>query len=53
MLTMKKADYEKILSHAKENLPEEACGLIADLAAECAEKTGSCSLRQYITERNR
>ena len=24
MLTMKKADYEKILSHAKENLPEEA-----------------------------
>ena len=26
---MKKADYEKILSHAKENLPEEACGLIA------------------------
>ena len=29
MLTMKKADYEKILSHAKENLPEEACGLIA------------------------
>ena len=29
MLTMKKADYEKILVHAKENLPEEACGLIA------------------------
>ena len=29
MLTMKKADYEKILAHAKENLPEEACGLIA------------------------
>ena len=29
MLTMKKADYEKILSYAKENLPEEACGLIA------------------------
>ena len=26
---MKKADYEKILAHAKENLPEEACGLIA------------------------
>ena len=29
MLTMKKADYEKILAHAKEKLPEEACGLIA------------------------
>ena len=29
MLTMKKADYEKISAHAKENLPEEACGLIA------------------------
>ena len=33
MLTMKKADYEKILSYAKENLPEEACGLIAGTKA--------------------
>lgn len=29
MITLKKSDYEKILLHAKENLPEEACGLIA------------------------
>jgi proteasome lid subunit RPN8/RPN11 len=29
MVTIQKQDYEKILAHAKENLPEEACGLIA------------------------
>ena len=29
MITLKKADYEKILSHARKCLPEEACGLIA------------------------
>lgn len=29
MITLKKSDYEKILSHAKKCLPEEACGLIA------------------------
>jgi proteasome lid subunit RPN8/RPN11 len=29
MLRIKKADYEKIVAHARENLPEEACGLIA------------------------
>lgn len=26
---LKKADYDKIVAHAKANLPEEACGLIA------------------------
>ena len=29
MITLKKADYEKILAHARACLPEEACGLIA------------------------
>ena len=29
MITMSKNDYEIILKHARENLPEEACGLIA------------------------
>lgn len=29
MLQISKSDYEKIIAHAKEHLPEEACGLIA------------------------
>ena len=29
MISLKKADYEKILAHAKNCVPEEACGLIA------------------------
>ncbi len=29
MIAISKSDYEKILSHAKSVLPEEACGLIA------------------------
>jgi proteasome lid subunit RPN8/RPN11 len=29
MLRLNKSDFDKILAHAKENLPEEACGLIA------------------------
>ena len=41
MLTMKKADYEKILAHAKENLPEEACGLRSEerrVGKECRSR---------------
>ena len=30
-VTIYKEDYERILAHAKENLPEEACGLIAGI----------------------
>ena len=30
-VTINKADYDRILAHAKENLPEEACGLIAGI----------------------
>lgn len=29
MITLPKSEYEKILAHAVNNLPEEACGLIA------------------------
>ena len=29
MITLSKSNYEKILEHARKNLPEEACGLIA------------------------
>ena len=29
MLILKQSDYDKIVAHAKANLPEEACGLIA------------------------
>jgi proteasome lid subunit RPN8/RPN11 len=29
MLRLNKSDFDKIIAHAKENLPEEACGLIA------------------------
>jgi proteasome lid subunit RPN8/RPN11 len=31
MIRIKQSDYEKIIAHAKANLPEEACGLIAGI----------------------
>ena len=34
MITMSKNDYEIILKHARENLPEEACGLLAGAETE-------------------
>ena len=38
MIKLKKSDYEKILNHARENLPEEACGLIAGTIDESGDK---------------
>ena len=29
MIQLKKSDFEKMLAHAKKELPDEACGLIA------------------------
>lgn len=50
MLTMKKADYEKILAHAKENLPEEACGLIAGTKDGDKRSSRRCTFwRMWIT----
>lgn len=37
MITLKKADYEKMLAYAKQELPNEACGLLAG-AIEGADK---------------
>lgn len=34
MISMNKADYERILEHAKSVVPEEACGLIAGTIEE-------------------
>ena len=33
-ITINKTDYDRILKHAKDNLPEEACGLIAGIDRE-------------------
>ena len=33
-VTINKSDFERILAHARENLPEEACGLIAGIDRE-------------------
>ena len=33
-VTINKNDYERILAHARENLPEEACGLLAGIDRE-------------------
>lgn len=38
MITLKRTDYEAILSHAHKCLPEEACGLIAGFADENGNK---------------
>ncbi len=48
---MKKADYEKILAHAKENLPEEACGLIAGTKDGDKRSSRRCTFwRMWITQ---
>ena len=39
MITLHKSDYEKILAYASEQLPNEACGLIAGTLDEAGSKT--------------
>ncbi len=38
MITIKRADYEKMLAHARAQAPEEACGLIAGTVTEDGDK---------------
>ncbi len=38
MLSIKRADYETMLAHAREKAPEEACGLIAGMVQENGDK---------------
>ena len=38
MLQLKKSDYDKILSHAVQGLPNEACGLIAGVVENDIKK---------------
>ena len=46
MITLKKSDYEKIVEHARNCLPEEACGLIAG-----TEENGVKSIKKvYLLE---
>lgn len=42
-ITLKKEDYEKILAHARKELPDEACGLIA--GTEKTDADGSVTER--------
>lgn len=39
MISLKKSDYEKMLAHAVECLPNEACGLIGGEISENGDKT--------------
>lgn len=38
MIKLKQSDYEKMLSYAVQNLPEEACGLLGGTITESGEK---------------
>lgn len=38
MISLKKSDYEKMLSHALEGLPNEACGLLGGEISENGDK---------------
>lgn len=42
MLYMTKSDYEKILAHCKEGLPNESCGLIGGVREETRSTSGRC-----------
>ena len=52
MLTMKKEDYEKILEHCKQGLPNEACGLIAGTKEEDVKKIEKVYLLSNIDQSN-
>ena len=52
MITLKKADFEKILAHAKKELPNEACGLIAGVKDGAAKHIQKVYLLTNIAHSN-
>ena len=52
MLQMKKTDYEKILSHCIQGLPNEACGLLGGIREESLAKVGKVYLLQNVDASN-
>ena len=52
MITLKKADYEKMLAHAKKELPNEACGLLAGVIEGADKKVEKVYLLTNIGHSN-
>lgn len=52
MITISQRDYEKILAHAEQCLPEEACGLIAGEATESGKAIKKVYLLTNIDHSN-
>lgn len=52
MITLKKADYEKMLAHAKKELPNEACGLLAGVIEGTDKKVEKVYLLTNIDHSN-
>ena len=52
MLQVKKSDYDKILSHAVQGLPNEACGLIAGVVENDIKKIEEVYLLTNIDNSN-
>lgn len=52
MITLKKADYEKMLAHAKKELPNEACGLLAGVIEDTDKKVEKVYLLTNIDHSN-
>lgn len=51
-VTIKKSDFDLILKHSKDNLPEEACGLIAGTISENKKNIEKVYLLENIDHSN-